>query len=239
MDSGKNKVIETIHTPSSAPVQQESIKSTVFTDLNVQTFASITDLDDGFQFILQHPYIVTQQYSDEVLAYAFELEMDGQTKKCYNTIRQALILQYCALLGKDGIGMFFKKIRSSDVKAKEMFMKDWNDTYDRIKNRVVEIHKETKEKERQEEEYLQKRLELATQPDGTYALPLPENPTEEETDRCQVFARLPQKLQKGLLIQDVDLINESLSELDPKIAGELMEDAGRVGLIDLQEEEDE
>jgi cell division cycle protein 37 len=60
-------------------------------------------------FLSKHLEIVSQKYSDEILAEAFRLEMDNKGKEARQCVHQSLILQYCGLLGTSGIGMFFKR----------------------------------------------------------------------------------------------------------------------------------
>lgn len=72
-------------------------------------FAALKALDVSYKFLGAHPEIVSQSHSDEILADAFRLQMEGKTAACKQTVNQALLLQYCALLGKDGVMMFFKR----------------------------------------------------------------------------------------------------------------------------------
>ncbi len=60
-------------------------------------------------FLSKYPEIVKQKYSDEILAEAFRLEMEGKPEEARHCVHQSLILQYCGILGSGGTGMFFKR----------------------------------------------------------------------------------------------------------------------------------
>src|SRR5690606_31162841 len=69
-------------------------------------FSRIKGFDASLNYISKHPYLGTQKYSDEIMAQAFKAQMDGDETYANNCVHQALILQYCAQLGKDGVGLF-------------------------------------------------------------------------------------------------------------------------------------
>jgi cell division cycle protein 37 len=66
-------------------------------------------LEESYKFLSSHPELVNQANSDEVMAQGFTYEMEGKTKLCKNAVFQALLLQYSALLGKDGVSLFFSR----------------------------------------------------------------------------------------------------------------------------------
>lgn len=120
----KQKIIETIHSPKTAS-QGESgaAKGTAASNASsvaesdriaspvAQAFAELTTLEQSYKYLSQHPEIVNQSTSDEILAEAFRLQMKGgkDAKKAKQFVHQSLLLQYCSLLGKDGVVMFFKR----------------------------------------------------------------------------------------------------------------------------------
>jgi cell division cycle protein 37 len=136
--------------------------------------------------------------------------------------------------------MIFDKnrMRIPNHKSRDFMMDDVNKTYNRIVARVKEIKaKELSDAEIDRAaalEYLNSHL----QPDGTYALPLTEESSLEEIERAKVFAEFPVVLQKGLLLQDPDAINDGLKGLDQDTINLYLKKATDVGLISLEEEED-
>jgi cell division cycle protein 37 len=111
--TGKGKTIETIHDPSNtdyAPeTSEEEEEADYITYEPAEKFAHLKDFSSSSSFLSQYPALACQKYSDEILAEAFRLEMKGEKEVARNCVRQSLILQYCGLLGKDGISMFFKR----------------------------------------------------------------------------------------------------------------------------------
>jgi cell division cycle protein 37 len=117
-ESSSTKTIETIHDPSKAQANNlEKLESADDDDDEADyityqpavEFAKLSTLETSFSYLGKHPELATQKYSDEVMAEAFRLEMDGKSNEAKVCIHQSLILQYCGLLGKDGIAMFFKR----------------------------------------------------------------------------------------------------------------------------------
>ncbi|KAJ3217437.1 hsp90 co-chaperone Cdc37 [Clydaea vesicula] len=240
------KTIETIHTPSGEQEKDvaEDKKKNVdageadYITSNVTAqFAKLTKIEDSYNFLSNHNEIVSQNQSDEILAEAFRLQMKGNTKACKTYIHQALLLQYCSLLGKDGVALFFKRIKTPNNPANEVYLKDVEETYQRIVARVKVLNQEAKEEEEKEKREGLERLAAATQPDGTLALPRVGD--EEDIKRADVFAMLPYNLQRAMLLQDVDEINAALQTLDKDESHRLIGLASEVGLIQLQEEDDE
>ncbi|KAJ3011484.1 hsp90 co-chaperone Cdc37 [Thoreauomyces humboldtii] len=242
---GKTKVVETIHTPNSGaaaqadviPPEEEDDEADHITYAPAQLFADQTSMEASFEIIGKHPHLVSQRFSDMILAEAFRKELDGQPKVAQRCVQQALLLQYCSLLGKDGISMFFARLRSNQVKATEMFTRDVKDTYARIHTRVGVIKQQQKEETEAEQTQLRQRLEACTLPDGTLAIPVPEGADEGERRRAEVFAGFPHEFQRALLMSDVDAINAHLGSLDKKAGQDLVQVCNEVGLLSLELEE--
>ncbi|KAJ1565557.1 hsp90 co-chaperone Cdc37 [Nowakowskiella sp. JEL0078] len=236
-------VIETIHDPTKKEIQQNNDEETEdeedFLPAGPATeFLKIKDMKQSYQFIRKHPELLNDKISNGILAEAFRKEMDGDSETAKNCVHQSLVLQYTSLLGKDGVTLFFKRM-DSEPKAQKMFFDDLESTFSRIKIRVAEIKKNEKDKELAEIEAAQRRLEAATLPDGTYSLPLPDNPTEQQLERNQLFLSYPPQFQRALILQDVEEINVYLASLQKEDAQKLLEDCNRTGLITIASESDE
>jgi len=72
-------------------------------------FSHTKGFDASLVYISKHPYLSSQKYSDEIMAQAFKSQIQGDEEYASNCVHQALILQYCAQLGKDGVGLFFHR----------------------------------------------------------------------------------------------------------------------------------
>ena len=60
-------------------------------------------------FISEHHDVVAERETDGLLVEAFNAQMDGKAAYSKQCVHQALLLQYCRSLGKDGVGLFFKR----------------------------------------------------------------------------------------------------------------------------------
>ncbi|KAJ3154664.1 hsp90 co-chaperone Cdc37 [Geranomyces variabilis] len=238
----KTKTIETIHQPgglAQSTEEQDDEEADHITYPPAQAFSELPDMEASFHVISKHPELVSQRYSDMILADGFRKELDGQPKLAQRCVTQALLLQYCSLLGHDGISLFFARLRSGRQNASEMFNRDVVDTYKRIHERVKVIKAKQKEEEEAEQAGLQARLEACTQPDGTLAIPVNEESTDEEKKRAEVFATFPHDFQRALLMSDVDAINAHLASLDKEAAQELVKVCNEAGLLSLEVEEED
>ncbi|KAJ3213432.1 hsp90 co-chaperone Cdc37 [Dinochytrium kinnereticum] len=230
-----------------APSKSKAEKEEKYiTDANVEAFARLSGFDESLKHLGSFPYIVSSKFSDEILAEAFHLEMEGKKKEAKRCVHQSLVLQYCDVLGKDGIRLFFARMANPTHTAREVFQKDVSDTYQRISDRVKVLKVEEKQKEEEERRLAEEekkmgeaRVAAALQPDGTYKLPVTKDSTELEKKRAEVFAEFPTAFQRALLTQDVDEINEVLTSWDRSEAGDLLKRADEVGLITLQEDDGE
>ena len=74
-----------------------------------EAFAKLKGFEPSFKHILRYPDIVTEKISDQILAEAFTSQMQGNEEFARNCVIQALTLQYCGQLGRDGINTFFMR----------------------------------------------------------------------------------------------------------------------------------
>ena len=61
------------------------------------------------QYISEHPAVLAERETDGLLIEAFNSQLDGKEDYARQCVHQALLLQYCRTLGKDGVGLFFKR----------------------------------------------------------------------------------------------------------------------------------
>ncbi|KAJ3350303.1 hypothetical protein HDU83_009774 [Entophlyctis luteolus] len=184
--------------------ETEESDDVYISDPKIETFSKLVAPEASYNFISANPYILNEKYHDQILAEAFSVAMKGDFKRCKECVHQSLILQYCKLLGKDGVRLFFERLATPNHKAREAFTKDVNDTFKRISDRVAELKRQEKEEEEKEKEEGERRAQAALQPDGTYKMPISDNPSEDEKKRAEVFDQLPAALQSGKLLIDMD-----------------------------------
>ena len=73
----------------------------------------IGDYRTCLQYISEHRAVVAPQETDGLLIEGFNAQMDGNAEYAKQCVHQALLLQYCRSLGKDGVGLFFKRCADS------------------------------------------------------------------------------------------------------------------------------
>ena len=79
---------------------------------SLEAFSKIPpgEYEQSYKFIQQHRDVyVPNASSDALLIAAFTAEGEGKKKYARQCVHQSLLLQYCDKLGKDGVGVFFKK----------------------------------------------------------------------------------------------------------------------------------
>lgn len=53
--------------------------------------------------------MLTERTHDSLLAEAFDAERRGDKKLAKQCVHQALLVNYCRQLGRDGVGLFFQR----------------------------------------------------------------------------------------------------------------------------------
>lgn len=69
----------------------------------------IGDYRACLQYISEHPDVVAERETDGLLVEAFNSQLAGKAEHARQCVHQALLLQYCRSLGRDGVGLFFKR----------------------------------------------------------------------------------------------------------------------------------
>jgi len=69
----------------------------------------IGDYEKSFHFIQEHRDVYVPGAADALLIAAFTAQGEGKAKWAKQCVHQSLLLQYCEKLGRDGVGLFFKK----------------------------------------------------------------------------------------------------------------------------------
>ncbi|KAF8941076.1 hypothetical protein EDD21DRAFT_410642 [Dissophora ornata] len=239
----KSKVIETLN-PGSAdgvPAKASSSKQVVEaedsedSDDEVEVtkvaleFSRIKGFDASLTYISKHPYLGTQKYSDEIMAQAFKAQMDGEETYANNCVHQALILQYCAQLGKDGVGLFFHRIRDPGHAALKIFQNDWKDTYTRIKERCKVLAQERAENASPGVETIQLQ---AADPGTQIHIAGPQEDADPKVH--EIFAALPEDFQEAIISGSLDNVNKSLEGMSVQLAEEVVRVCNQVGFLSIE-----
>ena len=174
------------------------------------------------QFISEHPQVIAERETDGLLVLAFRAAGNGKDDLSRQCVHQALLLQYCRALGRDGVGLFFKRMSTPGHQAQKIFFDDVQNTYQRIKSRTKEIQKE------QAEEGNGKGVEQiqlhAVEPGTAINITIPdENNTDPEVAKArELFDAFPPGLQRALKSGSLDEVNKVLGKMSVEQAEEVV-----------------
>ncbi|RKP00472.1 hypothetical protein CXG81DRAFT_26827 [Caulochytrium protostelioides] len=263
---------------SSQPAVGEDEDDEEITYAPARAFADLNSLESSYTYLTQHPELANQKYSDMILAEAFRTALRAKTTmlqaasgvvpvtaaaraaakqddaRVPQLVQQSLLLQYTGLLGKDGIRLFFEKMKAGAASAapspnggaasaKALYYQDCMAMTQRIRDRVQVLASEQVNAEVAERREADALVDAARQPDGTLALPVPPDLEAGEAElfhqRKALFDGLPASFQEGLLRQDVDAINGYFSSLSAEEGARMAKACARVGLIAFEEDGDD
>ncbi|KEF59885.1 cell division cycle protein 37 [Exophiala aquamarina CBS 119918] len=191
------------------------------------------DYRASLQFISQHPDIVNERTQDALMIEAFNAQMNGQETYARGCVHQSLLVQYCRQLGRDGVGVFFKRITTKGHQAQQVFNKDLNETYARIKNRAAELKKE----EANDPAGVEQIQLHAVEPGTEIHINVPETNSEDpvEQQARKIFDNFPPGLQRALESGSLDQVNLVLGKMSVEEGEEIVGLLGQGGMLSLQE----
>ena len=219
----------------------------------------IGDYKGSLAFIGQHPSLLAERETDGLLMEAFNAGLESKLTYAKQCVHQGLLLQYCRSLGRDGVGLFFKRITTPGHNAQKVFNDDVESTSQRIVKRTKEIAQERKEKAEAGDdveggvEQIQlhavdpnteiliqiPRAEGEALPATTAADPAKDAPapplSEEEKAARAAFDSFPPGLQRAMASRSLDRINEVLGKMSVSEAEEIVELMGRFGMLRMEE----
>jgi len=197
------------------------------------------EYQESLKFIGAHPEILVEKETDGLLVEAFNAQSNAKNKKeeeyARQCVHQALLLQYCRQLGKDGVGLFFKRITTQGHQARQLFLDDVNSTYARIRDRTAELAK-LKDTEEGDREQIQlhavdpwTKINIVTPP------PIEQCKTDDEKAAREIFETFPPGLQRALESGSLDKVNEVLGKMAVDEAEQIVEQLGSGGMLSLEE----
>ncbi|KAL7946279.1 hypothetical protein V8C42DRAFT_320131 [Trichoderma barbatum] len=194
----------------------------------------ISDHQASLRFLAQHPEILTERETDGLLVLAFDAALERKDDLARQCVHQALLLQYCRALGKDGVPLFFKRITTKGHQARDVFYKDVQETYLRIKNRSLEIIAE-RANEPAEVEQIQLH---AMEPGTTIQIRIPPADAEDPDDQAarKIFDSFDPEMKKALESGELDEVNKVLGNMKIEDAEELVGLFGEANILSLEEQ---
>ncbi|PNY27905.1 helicase mot1 [Tolypocladium capitatum] len=196
----------------------------------------INDYATSLQFLSKHPHILTERETDGILVLAFDAALDRNDDYSRQCVHQALLLQYCRALGKDGVGLFFKRITTKGHQAQEVFYKDVQDTYMKIKNRSREILAErAKDPEGEGVEQIQLH---AVEPGTVIRINVPpaDSHDPEAQKAREIYDGFEPDMKKALESGELDEVNKVLGKLAVEDAEEMVKLFGEANILSLEEQ---
>lgn len=196
------------------------------------------DYQAYLRFIAQNPEVLQERETDGLLMRAFDLQYAGREAESKQSVHQALLLQYCRSLGRDGVAMFFKRISTKDHQARKVFYDDVNSTYARLRDRSREMAKETAAENGESGDVEQIQLH-AVNPGQKINIVVPpemENcSNNDEKESRKVFESFPPNLQKALATGELDEVNKVLGRMPVNEAEEVVGKLSEGGMLSLEE----
>ncbi|KAI1125025.1 hypothetical protein F5Y10DRAFT_248126 [Nemania abortiva] len=201
-------------------------------------FANIkaSEYRESHAFITAHPKILSEKETDGILVMAFDAQLENKDDVARNYIHQALLLQYCRSLGRDGVALFFKRINTKGHQAQEVFFKDVHDTYLRIKGRAAEINAQRAAGgDSGDVEQIQLH---AVEPGTEIKIQIPPENGEDEAQKHgrEIFESFAPDMRKALETGSLDEVNEVLGKMKVPEAEELVGLLSEAGILSLEEQ---
>jgi cell division cycle protein 37 len=202
---------------------------------------SLGDYASSLEFISRNPSMLAERETDGLLVEAFNAQSNANGQKSQedyarNCVHQALLLQYCRQLGKDGVGLFFKRIQTPGHQARKIFLDDVNSTYARIRSRTAELAREREEDGSGDKEQIQlhavdpnTQIHIVTPP------PVDQCTTDDERAARAIFDSFPPGLQRALASESLDEVNKVLGKMSVDEAEQVVEQLGNGGMLSLEE----
>lgn len=197
------------------------------------------DYSASLQFIGANPAVLNEKETDGLLVEAFNAQSNAQNKKdeeyARQCVHQALLLQYCRQLGKDGVGLFFKRIQTPGHQARKLFLDDVGNTYARIRTRTAELAKVREEEGRDREQIQLHAVDPGTSINIVTPPSLEKCTTDDERGSRQIFETFPPGLQRALESGSLDKVNEVLGKMSVDEAEQVVEQLSVGGMLSLEE----
>jgi cell division cycle protein 37 len=196
------------------------------------------DYRESLAFLGKHPEIINE--TDGILVLAFDAQLEGRNDYARSCVHQALLLQYCRALGRDGVALFFKRITTKGHQAQDVFFKDVQDTYNRIRDRAREINiqRANEAAEGGPTEGVEQ-IQLHAVEEGTVInIRIPPTESEDPAEKAgrAIFESFKPEMKKALETGKLDEVNKVLGRMKVDEAEELVAKLGEAGILSLEEE---
>ncbi|KAG9018697.1 hsp90 co-chaperone Cdc37 [Tulasnella sp. 427] len=205
---------------------------------------SVGDFESSYRFIQAHTKDFRREgIYDELVIAGFRAAIRGDKNYAKQCIHQALIIQYCDKLGKDGVSLFFKRMLSGDPRSRQVFDGDFKETFKMMLARAENAKKEDEAKER---------IQLvAEDSSSTITFNVPDGPPPETIKlegpgtegldveevrkalqaRWDIYESFPAPLKKALKTGKLDAVNDVLGDMEVTEAEEVVKFLEIAGIL--------
>ncbi len=166
------------------------------------------------------------------MVMAFDAALEGKDELARQYVHQALLLQYCRVLGRDGVSTFFKRITTTGHQARDLFFKDLRETFDKIRTRARAIV--AKRAQDAAEGKLVDGVEQiqlhAVEPGTVITSPSRPPPATSRPSRpaVSIFDAFPSDMKRALESGSLDSVNDVLADMSVEDAEDLVGKLGEV-----------
>lgn len=195
----------------------------------------VGDYRKCLEFMTQNPNVVAEKEENGLLIEAFNSQIAGKDEYAHQCVHQALLLQYCRQLGRDGVGLFFNRITTKGHQAQQVFQKDVKETYEKLRNRAREL---AEERAKNPEGAGVETIQLQAVDPGTsinIQVPPPNHEDPAVQNARQIFESFPPGLQRALESGNLDEVNKVLGKMSVEEAEEVVEKLGEGGMLSLEQ----
>lgn len=188
------------------------------------------DYRSCLEFISKNPAVLAERETDGLLVMAFNAAMDDKQDFARQCVHQGLLLQYCRALGKDGVGLFFKRITTQGHQAQKVFFDDVQSTYQKIRVRSKEIMKQRAQEEAEGSGGVEQIQLHAVDPGTAINIQVPPTGSTEpeHIEARKLFEAFPPGLQRALESGSLDEVNKVLGKMSVEEAEEIVGQLGEV-----------
>lgn len=237
--SGADADVEDGSLLTKAPVNLDSDDEDMQASPVAKKFAKIKfgDYRSSLDFISNNLDVLAEKNTDGLLVEAFNGQTEHRDDYARQCVHQALLLQYCRQLGRDGVQLFFKRITTPGHQAQKLFMDDVNSTYARIRSRCRELEEQRLRDEAEGTGGVEQIQLHAVDPNTKIHISVPPaDASDEATKQARaIFDSFPPGLQRALESESLDRVNEVLGKMSVDEAEEIVGLLGDGGMLSMEE----
>lgn len=192
------------------------------------------------QFLTAHPQLLaSERETDGLLVLAFDAQLQNRDEEARRCVHQALLLQYCRALGRDGVRLFFKRVTTKGHQAQDIFFKDVQETYGKIKNRATEINAQRAKDAADGKPDGVEQIQLhAVEPGTVINIRVPEKDSTDPGEQAAraIFEGFSAEMKAALETGSLDKVNMVLGEMDIAEAEDLVGKFSEAGVLSVEEQ---